>query len=128
MDFKNQRPIYLQIADLICERILQGKYKQGERIPSVRDFSMELEVNPNTVLKTYSYLQSLGVVVTLRGRGFFVSDDGLELVMDIWRERFFNEELPEFFKKMDFLKIDFDSLKSYYDNFKDGGLYEKKGE
>ncbi|MEM5948481.1 GntR family transcriptional regulator [Spirochaetia bacterium 38H-sp] len=126
MDFESQKPIYIQIADLICERILRGKYVPGGRIPSIRDFSVELEVNPNTVFKTYSYLQSMGIIMTLRGRGFFVSEDGYKLVLDMWRKRFLEEELPDVFKKMRFLKISFKELKSYYDKLEEGEFYEKK--
>ena len=58
MDFKKQKPIYLQIADTLCERIMAGEWQVDERIPSVRDVAAELGVNPNTVMRTYDHLQN----------------------------------------------------------------------
>ncbi len=55
MDFKKQKPIYLQIADTLCERIVAGEWQVDERVPSVRDVAAELGVNPNTVMRTYDY-------------------------------------------------------------------------
>ena len=55
MDFKKQKPIYLQIADTLSERILAGEWQVDERVPSVRDVAAELGVNPNTVMRTYDY-------------------------------------------------------------------------
>ncbi|HEV7378757.1 MAG TPA: GntR family transcriptional regulator, partial [Dyadobacter sp.] len=56
MEFKDKQSIYLQIADYICEQILLAKWPPGERIPSVRDLASTLEVNPNTVMRTYDFL------------------------------------------------------------------------
>ena len=58
MDFKKQKPIYLQIADTMCERILSGEWKSDERIASVREVAEQLGVNPNTALRSFDYLQS----------------------------------------------------------------------
>ena len=72
MEFKNQKPIYLQIADHICNRILLGEYGEDERLPSVREFAAEVEVNVNTVTRTFEYLQQNEVVASRRGLGVFV--------------------------------------------------------
>ena len=58
MKFDDNKAIYLQISDLICENILEGKWNEGYRIPSVRDMAVSLEVNPNTVSRTYALLES----------------------------------------------------------------------
>ena len=57
MKFKESKSIYLQIADRICDEILQGQYTEEERIPSVREYAATVEVNANTVVRTYDYLQ-----------------------------------------------------------------------
>jgi DNA-binding transcriptional regulator YhcF (GntR family) len=57
MQFRESNAIYLQIADYICERILLQQWKAGERIPAVRELAVQLEVNPNTVMRTYEFLQ-----------------------------------------------------------------------
>jgi DNA-binding transcriptional regulator YhcF (GntR family) len=62
MNFKETRPIYLQIADRICDEILSGQFKEEERVTSVRDYAALVEVNPNTVMRTYDYLQQQEII------------------------------------------------------------------
>ena len=67
MEFSEPRSIYLQIADQIRDRILQGEWRDGERIPSIRELAIELGVNPNTVTRSYQALLDWGVVVNQTG-------------------------------------------------------------
>ena len=53
MDFKQDKAIYMQLVDRLCDEILCGKYHADDRIPSVREFAVTLEVNTNTVVKAY---------------------------------------------------------------------------
>ena len=62
MEFDQHKPIYLQIADSICERILTGQWPEGDRIPSVRECGIALEVNPNTVARSYDELSQDGII------------------------------------------------------------------
>ena len=62
MEFKDKQSIYLQIADYICEQILLGKWPPGERIPSVRELAGLMEVNPNTVMRTFDFLQNKEII------------------------------------------------------------------
>ena len=71
MDFKNYKAIYLQIADRICDEILLGTYGEEERIPSVREYASVVEVNANTAMRAFDYLQSLQVIYNKRGIGYF---------------------------------------------------------
>ena len=73
MKFKESKPIYLQIADRICDEILQGQYKEEERIPSVREYAATVEVNANTVVRSFDYLQNQEIIYNKRGLGYFVS-------------------------------------------------------
>lgn len=67
MIFKeNNKAIYLQIADKICDDILTGHFLAGARIPSVREYAASLEVNANTVMRSYEYLERLGVIFNRR--------------------------------------------------------------
>ena len=74
MEFKDTQTIYLQIADHFCENILRKKWNPGDRIPSVREMAVNIEVNPNTVMRTFNYLQDKGIIFNKRGIGYFVSD------------------------------------------------------
>ncbi|MFA5713820.1 MAG: GntR family transcriptional regulator [Bacteroidales bacterium] len=62
MNFDSHKPIYLQISDHICEKVIAGEYPEGERIPSVREFSALLGVNPNTVMRSFEYLKGVEVL------------------------------------------------------------------
>ncbi len=117
MEFGETNAIYLQIADHFCENILLRKWNAGDRIPSVREMAVSIEVNPNTVLRTYNYLQEKGIIFNKRGIGYFVSDDGLEKTLQLRKEDFIGHELPKFFKTMDLLNITMDELQVYYREF-----------
>ena len=105
MDYKTNKPIYLQIADYVCENILHGVWKTDERIPSARDLSISLAVNPNTVTRAFSYLEDKRILTQKRGIGYFVETNGLQQVKNNLKEEFLNEDLPNLFKKMQKLNI-----------------------
>ncbi|WP_017733068.1 GntR family transcriptional regulator [Nafulsella turpanensis] len=121
MEFKENQAIYLQIADHFVENILQEKWKSGEKIPSVRDTAVEFEVNPNTTMRTFSYLQDKGIIFNKRGLGYFISDDGYDKTMALKKEQFIQEELPTLFRSMELLGITFADLKIYYEKFNQNG-------
>ncbi len=120
MDFKNTKTIYVQIADYICENILAEKIKPGEKIQSVREMAASIQVNPNTVMRTYSYLQEQEIIFNKRGIGYFVADDATQKTKKLRREEFIQQHLPELFKSMDLLEIDFDDLKEIYKRQRNG--------
>lgn len=105
MEFDQNKPIYLQICDAICERILAGELKGEERIPSVREYGAQIGVNPNTVSRSYERLTEAGIIYTKRGMGFFVTESARENVLKDARETFMNDEVPAFLKKMELLEI-----------------------
>ena len=114
MEFKETQAIYLQIGDYICENILTGKWGAGARIPSVREMGMSLEVNPNTVMRTFDFLQNQGIIFNKRGIGFYVSDNALEKIR-IYRKTFFMEhELPQFLKNLHLLGMKIEDIVPYY--------------
>lgn len=75
IDFDDRMPIYLQIMDLIKKDIVTCKLKCGNKLPSVREMSTNLKVNPNTLQRAYQELERLEIVYTQRGMGTFVTDD-----------------------------------------------------
>jgi len=117
MQFASNQAIYLQIADEICAYILTEKWVQAERIPSVRELSVQLEVNPNTVLRSYDLLQSEGIIFNKRGIGYFVSADGKEKAKTYLRQKFTQWDMPQFFKQMVLLGISLKDLEQYFQTF-----------
>lgn len=110
MDFKKQKPIYLQIADTLCERIMAGEWDIDERVPSVRDVAAELGVNPNTVMRTFDHLQQSEIIYNRRGVGYFVDQDARKKILNLHRQNFITEELPYFFQRMNMLGITMEDL------------------
>lgn len=100
MEFNEHKPIYLQIADSLSDKIILGEWQEEERIPSVRELGADLGVNPNTVARTYDYLQGLEIIYNKRGIGYFVAPNAREVILTAERENFLNTELPLILKKM----------------------------
>lgn len=117
MEFNNDKSIYVQIADFLCEQILKDELGIEERVPSVRDLASAIQVNPNTVMRTYSLLQDQGIFYNKRGIGYFVSDNAKTIVQRSKKEQFIQEQLPDIFKIMDLLNINFGELEELYQNY-----------
>ena len=123
MDYQTKKAIYLQIADYVCEQILLAKWLPKEKIPSVRELAVSMEVNPNTIMRTYAFLEEKNIIATQRGIGYFVTDSAYENVVLLKKSEFLTQELPQIFRSMDLLKIDFASIQTLYEQrFK----YEKE--
>lgn len=105
MDFNGSKPIFIQIADNICERILGGEYKAGDRIPSVREWGATIGVNPNTVVRSYDILTERGVIHQQRGIGYFVNEDACQSILEMERRNFIENELPAMIKRAEILGI-----------------------
>ena len=105
MDFNQNKPIYLQIADSICEKILSGEYLPDERILSVRELGVSLGVNPNTIARVSEHLQGMEIIYNKRGIGYFVSPSAPERILGRQREEFLRDELPLVARKMKLLGV-----------------------
>ncbi|GGH11262.1 GntR family transcriptional regulator [Pedobacter zeae] len=117
MEFRDNKAIYLQIAEYVCEHILLGKWKAEEKVPSVRELAVELEVNPNTVMRTYELLQNKNIINNKRGIGFFITDDAIDHVKSYRKVLFMEDELPVVFRNIYLLNISFGELESRYKTF-----------
>lgn len=118
MQFRETISIYLQIADYICERILLREWKVDERIPSVRELAMQLEVNPNTVMRTFEFLQQQNIIYNQRGIGYFVAVDALKNATQYRKTEFIENELPVLFRNMNMLGMDVEELKPRFEKYK----------
>ena len=111
MEFKNNKPIFQQIAEHLCDEILQGRYPEGERLPSVREYAAEVEVNVNTLVRSYEWLSQKEIIFNRRGMGYFVSEGAREAVLELRRNEFFEEQLPEFLRNIKALGITLEELR-----------------
>ena len=117
MEFKQSKTISVQIADTICENILKDTWRNGDRIPSVREYALSVEVNPNTIVRAYSYLEDMGIISKKRGIGFFVNDNAKLLIINNKKDEFIMKQLPEFFKSVELLNIEWSEIRHEYENF-----------
>ena len=106
MNFTNDKPIYIQMADRLMDEILADKYKDDDRIPSVREYAVLLEVNTNTAVKAYDELSRANVIYNKRGLGYFVTPSAKKQILKERKKEFMKERLPELFRQMRLLDID----------------------
>jgi DNA-binding transcriptional regulator YhcF (GntR family) len=116
MEFRNTKGIFLQIADSILEKVMVGKYSPGEKIPSVRDLAIEVGVNPNTVMRTYSELQTRGIIDNKRGVGYYVNAEAVSIIQQMKKKEFFEYELPLIVRQTKILNISFEELRPYFES------------
>jgi GntR family transcriptional regulator len=117
MEFNQSQAIYMQIGDYISEQILFERWKEGDRILSVRELGVSLQVNPNTVMRTYDFLQNNDIIFNKRGVGYFVAEQAKSKIIDYRRKQFLELELPVIFKNMNILGMTFDELKAKYEEY-----------
>jgi len=118
VEFKSRHAIYLQIAGHIYEKILHKEWLEGEKIASIRELALEIAVNPNTVARSYDYLEKQEIIHTKRGIGYFVSSEANKKIIDLKKTRFLQEDVPLFFKTMQLLQIDFAELSNKFHEIK----------
>jgi len=118
MEFRENEAIYIQIAAYVTEQILLDTWQLNAKIPSVRDLAVDLQVNPNTVMRSYEFLQGKEVILNKRGIGFFVAEEAKEKIIADRRERFLGQELPEFFRNLQLLGIPMKEISTRFDQFK----------
>ncbi len=123
INFDEHKPIYLQISDSICEKILNDEYAEDERIPSIREMGAQLGVNPNTVMRSYDHLKSLDIIYDKRGMGFFASPNARKSVKKMYKKEFMGLEMLSIAKKINLLEI---SLDDFVESLKDVLEEQKK--
>lgn len=119
MKFKETKSIYQQIADRLCDEILQGSYHEEERIPSVREYAATVEVNANTVVRSYDQLQGQEIIYNKRGIGYFVAVGAVERIKQLRRTTFLSDELPEFFGSLATLDISIEEIEKLYKEWRE---------
>jgi DNA-binding transcriptional regulator YhcF (GntR family) len=115
MIFTNDKAIYIQMADRLCDEILADKYKDDDRIPSVREYAVLLEVNTNTAVKAYDELARANIIYNKRGLGYFVTKGAKKQILKERKKTFMKEKLPELFRQMQLLGITLEDVKDAYD-------------
>lgn len=114
----NGQAIYLQIADYICEKVLLKEWKPEDKVPSVRELAIQLEVNPNTVMRTYEFLKQQEIINDKRGIGYFITQQAYKNAISYRKIEFLEKELPTLFRIMNMLAIEPEDLATRFEKFK----------
>ncbi|SBV93900.1 GntR family transcriptional regulator [uncultured Dysgonomonas sp.] len=118
MDFKSNKPIYLQIVDFCFQKMLTNEWAEEERVPSVRELGTILQVNPNTAMRAFEYMQTENIIYSKRGMGYYVAENARKQILNLQKKDFFEEMLPETFKTMELLDISIDEVVDRYNKSK----------
>ena len=112
--FDSASAIYLQVADYMSERILTGDWPEEARIPSIREVASQVQVNPNTVMRSYAHLQDNQVIFNKRGVGYFVHQGGRAKIQQLKRADFIETQLPRIFHQAALLSVSPEELMCLY--------------
>ncbi len=117
MNFNEKQAIYLQIASIVCDTILEGKWKVDDKIPSVRELAVDLQVNPNTVMRAYDHLQQEQILMNKRGIGHHVAARAAEIITKTRKNHYLTRELPQLFRNLMLLGYSPEELKTLFENY-----------
>lgn len=118
MEFHRNKPIYLQIVDILATRIINKSWTKGMKIPTVKELAKELDVNHNTLMRSLELLQNEKILYGKRGVGLFLGDESYDNALELMRKSFYEEQVPEFFATMHTLKITLGELIDLYKSYK----------
>lgn len=118
MDFNDNKPIYLQLAEQIMDEVMRSESVSEYRLPSVREYASKSGVNPNTVNRAYTWLQDQEIIYNKRGIGYFVGQDAAKKILQMRQAHFMQIEMPYFVKKWVELGISPSHFEKLYNKFK----------
>lgn len=110
LDKNSPVPFYRQIADRVLAGLSSGALRPGDRLPTIREMAVNLEVNPNTVVRAYSHLEMLGVLDSQQGSGVYVRPQAPGAVSAVDRERRIDDLCRDFVGRAQLAGVDLDEL------------------
>lgn len=115
--FQENGTIYQQLTEYGIDQVLAREWAEGERVPSVRSLAAEAGVNPNTVMQAYRLLEERGIIVSQRGRGFSVAENGFTIATKLRRQDFIESTIPRLSQDLQLLSISSEELIKLLNNF-----------
>ena len=110
-NFDNERPIYIQLVELIRIKIVSGEFQRGQKIPSVRELALAMKVNPNTMQKALVELEDEKLIYTERTNGKYVTED--EKLIEKVKNELAKEKVENYINSMNSIGISFDEAVKY---------------
>lgn len=115
----DNRPIYIRLADRICDMILSHEYHAMDKIPSIRDYAVQQQVNPATAARAFETLERQGVIFNKRGLGSFISPDAEQVIKEMRLATLLGNESELFFQRLSLLGVSPDQLRDMYAKYLD---------
>lgn len=112
--FSNDKPIFLQLADMIKSDIISGKMKASDKLESVRELAFKYSINPNTVQKSLQVLENEGLIITDRTNGKFIADNIKQIATE--RKKTIDYEIRLFINKMQGFGLSLKEIKEQINN------------
>jgi DNA-binding transcriptional regulator YhcF (GntR family) len=98
---------------------LTDEWAKDNRIPSVRELGLTLQVNPNTAMRAFEYMQAEDIIYLKRGMGYHVSPEARKKILILQKKEFFDEILPVTFESMNLLDISMEEVVKHYEQYKE---------
>ena len=118
MIYYSDKAIFVKIAERLCDDILADRYKEGDRVPSVRELAAEYEVNTNTALRAFEVLQRDDILLQQRGIGMQVAKGAKRKIQAARKKEFLQKEMPDFLRRLDLLGLTIDDVSEAWEEFK----------
>lgn len=109
--FDNERPIYIQLVEMIRMDIVSGKFKNGQKLPSVRELALTMKVNPNTMQKALAELEDEKLIYTERTNGKYVTED--EKRIEEIKKQVAQEKVNHYLDSMKNIGINYETALKY---------------
>lgn len=113
----DNRPIYIRLADRICDMILAHEYHAMDKIPSIRDYAVQQQVNPATAARAFETLERQGVIFNKRGLGSFISPDAEDIIKELRLNTLMGDESELFFQRLSLLGVTPEQLHDMYAHY-----------
>jgi len=114
MEFNQLEAIYLQIVNKVYKQILLEGLKEEQKLPSIRQLAIQMQVNPNTVVKSYAYMEQENIIYKKRGIGYFIQKNAKKNIKKRKKNIFLKNILPKVFEQMEELDISIDEIIKLY--------------
>lgn len=126
MIYYSDKALFVKIAERLCDDILAERYREGDRVPSVRELAAEYEVNTNTALRAFEVLQRDGILLQQRGIGMLVAKGAKRKILNARKKEFLQREMPEFLHRLDLLGLTIDDVCIAWQEYKEQPNIEEK--
>lgn len=117
MIYYSDKALFVKIAERLCDDILADRYREGDRVPSVRELAAEYEVNTNTALRAFEVLQRDDILLQQRGIGMQVARGAKRKILNARKKEFMQSELPDFLRRLDLLGLSIDDVSQAWQHY-----------